>query len=118
MSCSQSFIADNTQSVLSSSFVSQDKATHQIVRIAGDSGSEVWSFWVDVATQLDAEWLSIELAVSFWERYSPEIQQFIRDVMPAWTTLLAGTTYLSSWNFSSESAPQHFPSDAGFVLGS
>ena len=74
----------------------QEKDSPQIARVAGDSGSEVWPFWVDLA---NASSLHIELSVSFWDRWAPEIDHFIADVMPDWTTLLAGTTYVSDWTF-------------------
>ena len=74
----------------------QGEESAQIIRIAGNAGSEVWPFWVDVAP---ASSLHIELSASFWDRWEPEIDEFIVEVMPDWTTLLAGTTYVSDWNF-------------------
>ena len=78
--------------------VLQGEAVHQMVRIAGDRGSEVWPFTVNLPDA--ASHLHIELCVSFWDRLAPEIVTLAQAGLKPWTTLLAGTTFLSEWTFS------------------
>ena len=67
-----------------------------IVRIAGDRGSEVWPFTVDVAA---GGAVHMELSVTYWDRLQPAMSDFITELVPTWTTLLPGTSYLSNWTF-------------------
>lgn len=66
------------------------------LRFAGNQGSETWPFWVEVEGEGA---LHVELSVTFW-RGSSVIDAFAKAVLPPWTTLMAGTTYQSTWTFS------------------
>ncbi len=74
----------------------QAGGAEHIVRIAGNTGSELWPFSVDVAA---GGRVHLELSVTFWDRMLPNMFSFVTQLVPEWTTLLLGTTYMSAWTF-------------------
>ena len=74
----------------------QAGGAEHVVRIAGNRGSETWPFSVDVAA---GGRVHMELSVTFWDRMLPDMFSFVTQLVPAWTSLLLGTTYMSEWTF-------------------
>lgn len=81
---------------LPQSAVDEDGVAHQVVRIAGNRGSRLWSLWVDVS---EGSQLRIEVAVTFWGRGTAALDKFVVERLPPWTTKLSGVTFLSDWTY-------------------
>ena len=75
----------------------QGGGLEHIVRIAGDKGSETWPFSVDIAA---GGAVHMELSITYWDRMQPAMSSFIRQLVPPWSTLLPGTSYMSEWTFA------------------
>lgn len=81
-------------------------AVHNVVRYAGNEGSETWAFWLELPASAPPAALRLELAASVKSLYvngppEPETAD-LRDVagrMPAWTALAATSSFQSVWHF-------------------
>lgn len=74
----------------------QDGTPEHAIRIAGNNGSRVWDFWVDMGAGTP---LRLEVVVSFWQRSTAALVKLVAERMPAWTTMLSGVSLHSHWEF-------------------
>ena len=74
----------------------QDGTPEHAIRIAGNNGSRVWDFWVDVGAGTP---LRLEVVVTFWQRSTAALDKLVAERMPTWATMLSGVSLHSHWEF-------------------